>query len=77
MELLTAFNELVARASERTGCKTAADLSDKMGMRSHQVTTWRSAIKHGKSPLLGHVLPLLEAAGVFANDSENTRKDER
>jgi hypothetical protein len=77
VELLTAFNELVSRAKERTGCMSAVDLSEAMGMRSHQVTTWRSEIKSGKSPLFGNVLPLLETAGVFDNDLGNTRKDER
>ena len=76
VELLTAFNELVARALERSGCETATDLSEAIGKHSTAVTRWRNEIKGGGSPLLGHVLPLLEAAGVFAKDSENTRKDE-
>jgi len=70
MEPPDALNILVDRAVERTGAKSKPALFRDLRMSSDYLYKWREMLRQGRDgPSFRNILPLLEAAGVFASGS--------
>ena len=71
MDPLEAFEWLVTRAHERTSVGADSRLSRHLGLaQDNYIATWRLSLKdpRNQGPSFVTILPLLEAAGVFANE---------
>jgi phage repressor protein C with HTH and peptisase S24 domain len=68
MELMQALDQLVSRARERLGVESDSILARRLGYpQDNYVASWRGQIRRGgQGPSFINLVPLLEAAGVFA-----------
>src|SRR5450759_2743677 len=72
MEPLEALNLLVARAVERTGARSEPAMFRSIRLPENYLYAWRSMLGAGggAGPVFKTLLPLLEAAGVFATGTD-------
>ncbi len=67
MEPLDALNELVALALRKTGAKSEPALFRSLMISENYLYAWRKMLAKGdQGPAFSNIVPLLEAAGVFA-----------